>query len=308
MNSRMLLSVLMIIIPVLSARADEAPRPAEAGTLVILDAAGKEQKLKRWKFTEGVRRLTWLAPADKKGEPGTAAGPEALVFRAETAIHFLDGVVTLIPLARLRSLDYDGEKGTVTARVAVGAKEDTDEVLTGSTRYKKINKLAIEAEVNKGDLGVADVKYLGGHLHSIRGVRFPAPSPAAKEAAGRPAVVISADGDRKTTHQVVDLQALYLLSGRSEKLSSILMFKKTLKLDLAKVKKITTTGGGSGEATCQVVLMDGSDETLTLLESITLDGKPARLEGLIGRVPSGYRLFPVASIAEVNFDTTEEAK
>src|SRR4051812_23499444 len=41
--------------------ADEPPNPAEPGTLVVIDAAGKEQKIKAWKFTAGVRALGWLA-------------------------------------------------------------------------------------------------------------------------------------------------------------------------------------------------------------------------------------------------------
>ena len=52
----------------------------------------------------------WLAsdaddPApnkDKKKRPPVASGPEALAFREETKINFAAGVVTLIPLDRLR--------------------------------------------------------------------------------------------------------------------------------------------------------------------------------------------------------------
>src|SRR5262249_59558034 len=36
-----------------------ADQPAE-GTLVVIDAAGKEQKLKAWKFVAGTRPLSWL--------------------------------------------------------------------------------------------------------------------------------------------------------------------------------------------------------------------------------------------------------
>jgi hypothetical protein len=298
-----------------AAAADEKAKPAEPGTLIVVDAAGKEQKLKAWKFTAGTRRLSWLAPAaaGKAPEPKGAdkgedtreavpAGPEALEMRAEKEIKYLDGVLTLIPFDRLRSITFDNEQETITAHVATGTKEEDEETVTGSTKYKRINKLVIEAEVDKGDLGVAEVKYLGGVPRGIQAIRFPAPKPTAAPPAGRPALVISADGDQKTTHKVTDLQPLYRLENRSEKLLPTLMFKKTLRLDLGKIQKITAAASEREETSWQVTLKDGGEETLTLLTSIPLDGKKATLEGFVGRVPAGYKLFPVVSIAEVTFD------
>ncbi len=297
----------------LALAADDAPKPAEPGTLVILDPAGKEQKLKLWKFTEGVRRLGWLVrsqasdakeAADKKKAAPKAeapAGPEALAFRAETTIKYADGVLTLIPLAQLRSLDYDADMETVTARAAAGPERV--ETLVGTTKYKRINKLVIEAEVNKGDLGVAEVKYLGGYPRGIRGVRFPAAKDVPTPPEGRRVLVVSDDGEKKTTHKVVDLLPLYRLAGGGEKLLPTLMFKKTLRLDVGKIKKVVAAGGGEA---WQVALKDGNDETLTLLESATFEGKQARLLGLVGRVPVGYKLFPAAAIVEITFDAEEK--
>src|SRR5262249_6309223 len=145
-----------------------ADQPAE-GTLVVIDAAGKEQKLKAWKFVAGTRPLSWLGatPArdgddkepDKNDKPKRPAGPEALEFREENSTTFRNGILTFVPLDRLRAIDYDGEKETVRAHVAAGEKGDAEEVLTGTTRYAEINKLTIEADVDKGDLGVAEVKF-----------------------------------------------------------------------------------------------------------------------------------------------------
>jgi hypothetical protein len=293
--------------------ADEDPKPAEPGTLVIVDSAGKEQKLKAWNFTEGVRRLGWLAkpsesepdkekkdaPKGKRAAP-VAVGPEALAFRAETAIKYAEGVLTLIPLDRLRSLDYDTEMDTVTVRISAGA--DNIETLTGTTKYKRINKLVIEAEVDKGELGVAEVKYLGGYPRGIRGVRFPVPKAAPPAPEGRRALVVADEGEKKTEHKVVDLLPLYRLAEGGEKLLPLIAFKKTLRLDVDKIKKIAVTGGNAW----QITLKDGGDETLTLLETISLEGKQARLLGFLGRVPVGYILFPSAAIAEITFDAEEK--
>jgi hypothetical protein len=296
--------------------ADEVPKPAEPGTLVVLDTSGKEQKLKAWKFTAGTRRLGWLAPAaDKAPEkaPGEGpraarrkppAGPEALELRAEMKIEYAEGALTLVPLDRLRSLDFDNEKETVTARVATGPKADGDVMLTGTTKYRRINKLVIEAEVDRGEQGVAEIKFLGGLPRGIRGVRFPPPKAPAAAPAGRPAVVVSADGEAKTTHKVADLLPLYQLADGGERLLPTLMFRKTLKLDVAKIAKIVTAGA-ENDPSWQVTMKAGGDETLTLLHKIPFEGGQASLVGLVGRVPAGYKLFPVAAIAEVTFDATE---
>src|SRR5712692_1347230 len=72
--------------------AADAPKPAEGGTLVVIDSAGKEQKLKTWKFVHGTQRLAWLAPAKAKDKDAKdpdkskpAAGPEALLVREENS-------------------------------------------------------------------------------------------------------------------------------------------------------------------------------------------------------------------------------
>ncbi|HEY7424301.1 MAG TPA: hypothetical protein VH682_08750 [Gemmataceae bacterium] len=315
MRIRQLLPLLFVMGPtVFALAADEDPKPAEPGTLVVVDSAGKEQKLKAWKFTEGVRRLGWLAkpsdgkdasdkekkdvPKGKRAAPAPA-GPEALALRTETAIKYAQGVLTLIPLDQLRSLDYDNEMDTVTARAAAGT--DNPEMLVGTTKYKRINKLVIEAEVDKGELGVAEVKYLGGYPRGIRGVRFPAPKAAPPVPEGRRVLVVSDEGEKKTTHKVVDLLPLYRLADGSEKLLSMLAFKKTLKLDVGKIKKVVAVGDG-----WQVTLKDGGDETLTLLEMVPFEGKQARLLGFVGRVPVGYKLFPAAGIAEITFDAEDK--
>lgn len=283
-----------------SLRAADEP----AGGLVILDAGGKEQRLKAWKFATGVRRLGWLARA---GKPDS--GPEALEVREENSTTFVDGILTLVPLDRVRALDYDNEKQTVTVRARAGDKEDAEEKLVGSTQYQRINKLTIEAEVDKGDLGVAEVKYLGGTAKGIKGVRFPAAKAPEAAPAGRPAVVVNVDRQKKTEHKVTDLLPLYRTPDGGQRLTPVLMFKKTLRLDVNKIQKIRASERDAEGTEWLVTLKDGEEHTLTLLPTVPLDGKQATLEGLLGRVPSGYKLFPVAVVTELYFDDAKpEAK
>src|SRR5437660_1799336 len=80
----------------------EDKKPQADGGLIIIDAKGKENKIKTWEIVKGTRRLGWLAPPpekkpdedkkDDKDKGGPAPprrparlaapqGPEALVFR-----------------------------------------------------------------------------------------------------------------------------------------------------------------------------------------------------------------------------------
>jgi hypothetical protein len=290
----------------------------EAGTIVIIDSKGKENKLKSWEIVTGTRRLGWLAPPEKEPEEKkpadkgdtdnppkraprpVARGPEALSFRDENSTGYVNGVLTLIPLDTIRQLDYDNEEHKVTVKVA-GAKAEDDVTLTGTTKFAGTNKLTIEAEVDKGELGIASVKYLGGVKNGIQGIRFPTPK-AAPAPMGKPAMVTILDGKDKKTEKVFDVQALYL-TGMGEKSSPILMFKKTVKLDIGKVKKLVLSDDKSGDWT--VTLKDGNEETFTLLDTGELDGKQAKLQGLLAKVPAGWKLFPLHCLGEIDFEVAK---
>jgi hypothetical protein len=288
----------------------DAPKKGGAGALIVIDNAGKEHKLKTWKFLDGTERLSWLAAkapaakAGKKEEPAkTAAGPEALKIREENSTTFRNGIVTFVPLDRISKIDYDAENKTVTIAVAKPG-DKTEEVIMGSTRFVGVNKLTIEAEVDLGELGTAAVKFYGGTRNGIRGVRFPAPKPGAA-LNGRAAEVTAADQD-KTVHKVVDPQPLYRLTGVEYRLIPTLRFQKTVKLDLAKIQGLRrpeSEDNPAGAKDYEVTLKDGKQVTLTLLDQVSpLDGKPALLEGFAARVPAGYKLFPMHTIAAIQFE------
>jgi hypothetical protein len=307
---------LLAAVAALAAPADDSKKKPEAG-LIIIDAKGKEHKLTSWQFIAGTRRLSWLAPAEpekkepdkepKKEGPGKqparptpkAQGPQALVFRDDksTATRDAEGVTTLTPLEYIRGIDFDDDNKTMSVRVATGDKEDTDVVLTGTTRFRGVNKVDVEAEVDKGDLGIAAVKFAGGVPGGIKGIRFPKvkPAPAPK---GQPAVVV-VNYQEKTEEKVHDLQVLYR-TRESEKVSPILFFKKTIKLDLGKVHSLATTGTEGTE--WKIKLKNGDEETFTLLKTGELDGKLVGLVGFVARVPAGYRLYPPHTVSEIRFE------
>jgi hypothetical protein len=269
-------SIALLVIPIsLCSAADPT----------IIDGAGKEIVLKNWKITAGTRKLDWLPNA-----------PEALIFREVNSTTFREGVLTFIPLDRLESLSYDVEKKTVKAKVA-----GVDQPLEGSIRYQGINQIVIEAEVDKGAAGILELKYRGGALAGgIRGVKF-AGAKAGPKPAGDKIFLTIADGNKKEAAEPVhDLQALYRVE-KTEKTLPWLMFRKTFKVDVAKIKKMSLREQPDQKSfECDVALDDDSQQTLTLLTTVTADGKPATLAGLVGAVPAGYRLFPMHTIGEIS--------
>jgi hypothetical protein len=296
-------------------RAGDDKKAAGAGPLVVVDHAGKEHRLKTWQFVGGTRRLTWLAPPAaapeqpaKKGKKGGAAraltGPEALVFTEGKSAPLVNAVRTLVLLEHIRAIEFDAKKGLVTVRVVTGDKAEDDLVLTGVTGYVGVNVLAIEAEADLGELGTATAQFQGGVANGVRSVRFPAPKPA-PAAPVRPDRVTTRDKG-KTVHHVLELRPLYRLADGTSRTAPTLLFRKTLKLDVTKIDQMTQVGGEgkAGGLNFEVTLKGGKQAPLVLLSSMAdfqVEGQRATLEGLVGREPAGFKLFPPAVIAAVQF-------
>src|SRR5262249_27224364 len=210
-------------------------------------------------------------------------------------------VLTWIPLASLRSIEYDAKKETVTVRVATSDKEADDVVLEGVTGYVGTNIVGIEAMTDLGELGQAKVLFQGGVSRGVQSLRFSAPKPMEPVPAGRAAAVKQASKNQPG-FTAVDLQPLYVVPGGALQTSPHLYFQETVKLDLAKVEKLTQIGSGGGNF--DVLLKGGQQNPLVLIDRPRApDGKSEwQLEGLVGRFPGGYRLFPMTTIGELRFE------
>jgi hypothetical protein len=274
-----------------------AGRTAPAGdkksdaALIVLDATGKEVKLKGWQLTSGVRRL----PVDG------SKGPEYLEFREEHSTTYENGILTLLPITSVRKLDYNHDKKTVTAVVATAG--DKDATLSGTTKYLNFNRLTIEGDADLGELGFASVKFqVGNPKGGVTGVRFPnvQPTPDAKP----PTAVIIGEDKEKPRHEVSDLTAMYRQADGSVRLTPQVFFKKTVKIDLSKLAALRHIESEDKKVTSydfEVTLASGDKHTLTMLTK-DVDGKGVTLVGLLGRVPVGYKLFPAHTIAELRME------
>jgi hypothetical protein len=278
-------SLLMLLVSLTPLHAGDK----KTDSLTLINAAGREEKLLSWQFTAGTRKLSWLG------------GAPALEFRGDGSTNYVDGILTLIPLASVKAITYDTDKKSVSVTaLAAGPKEET---LLGSTKFAATNHVTIEGEADLGTLGSAAVKVTGGGPMGLRGLRFPAPRPA-PEVKGRPAVIV-ADDKEKTPHSAAGLVPIYLV-GTAYRTLPELRFKKTVKIDLdqiARLRRLPPTEKKQTTLEFEVTLTDGAQHNLTLLTRIELDdGKSAQLVGLVGQVPVGYKVFPPHTIGELRFE------
>ena len=283
-------ALLLLAAPVLLLASDAKPL-ADVKRATVIDAAGKEFALQKWKVTGGVRKLAFLE--------GDAKNTEAFELREIGSTTFREGIVTLVPLRRIEAIEYDYDKQMVSVRVA-----GLEKPLQGTTKFKDINTITLEAEVDQGNAGVAELRYRGGvPKGGIRAVRFAGPKAPEAPPKGEVfslTVPPEGKGQNPTVQQVTNLQALYRTGGGVEKRLPYLIFKKTLKVELANVRTMHVGDYDvkARTAECEVELKDGSQLSVTLLTSATIDEKPAALLGLIGEVPAGYKLFPIHTVTD----------
>jgi hypothetical protein len=273
--------LLLLVLPSVALAGDPSP----ANSVVVIDGNGKEITLKGWRFAAGLRKLGWLS--------AQGATTEALAFRETNSTSYRDGVVTLIPIHQIDEISFDYTKKSVAVKVAGVAAP-----LEGSIRFKEINAIVIEAEIDKGAAGILEVKYRGGPGGTIRGIRFSG-AKAADPAKGDVRNIVIADGNQQTVDTVTNLKALYRFADGSEQLHSTLMFRKTFKLDLATVKHLKAVDGNGKDVVFDATMADGSQQSLTLVPAMTIDGKPATLEGLLGTVPAGFKIYPLHTVGEL---------
>lgn len=266
-----------------------ADPPKEGPQPVITDAGGKEVTLKKWKIVGGLRKLGWLP--DKI---------DAFEMREFGSTTYKEGVLTLVPMSRIESIRYEYDKETASVQLA-----GLEKPLQGTTKYKDINMIAIRAEVDQGASGVADLRFVGGLIKGgFKDVKFP----GAKAPDGPPAkgdlfsflVVPDGKGKTGTVVTALNVQGLYRFSDGSEKLLPWLMFKKTLKIELSDIQKLNVGEYNLKEKTaeCDVVKKDGTQLSVTLLGSVTVDGKTATLVGMLGVVDAGWKLFPIHTFTQ----------
>ena len=268
--------------------------------LVVPPTGGKEVKLVDWRFLLGTRRFALLDEPPINPKTKMPTGPEYLEFREDKSTTFQNGILTLVPIASLRKIDYDREKKTVTV-VAVKAG-DKEETLTGTTKFIGINKITIEADAILEGLGAASVKFQGGVDKDLglRNITFP-PAEAPPAVKGAAWSIVAADKE-KTKHVAHDLQPLYFIDGGYRVLPYV-SFKTTVKIDMDKIAALRFIPSHDKKKISydyEVTLKDGVKHMLTMLTKIELEKKKtASFEGLLGRVPVGYKLFPSHTIQEL---------
>ncbi len=291
------LSLCSILLGTLVLLADEAPKSP-----TIVDPSGKEVTLNKWKLTSGTRKLTFV---DGK--------PEVFDIREVGSTSYKLGISTYIPVSRVKGIEYDPEK--FVANVSVAGCENP---IAATMRYEGFNNITIEAEIDQGKSGVADVKFKGGVLKGgIKSIKFPSAKAAEKEPEGKE-LFISVPGEAAKKgavpppfiHTLKNAKPLYKTPTGEEKPLTYLMFKKTLKVEFDTITqmKVGARDGKDGSIECEMKLKDGSSLTVSLLPSIQEDGKTLTLVGLFGDCPGGWKVVPVYCFTELSDEKPRDKK
>ena len=219
--------------------AQDAPKTAKSG-LIVVNTDGQEHTLKNWHIVLGTGSVLRNDPIKPpaKGEPAKQAdGPEYLEFREDNSTSFEEGILTLVPITSIRQIDYDDAKKTVALTMVQADGKEV--VLTGTTKYRSINKLTIEGDIDAKDLEGATVRVQGGMPNAkpaVKSFRFPSAAQPPPKVAG-PGVIITAVAKEKLELKANDLKALYRAAGQ-DRVSANLLFKKQARIDLAKIVKM----------------------------------------------------------------------
>lgn len=276
-----------------------ADEPAAA--VVVTDSAGKDVALESFKFTNGTRRLAWLA--DPKGATDDAKkGPLALDVREPHSTAFTKGVSTLVPLASVQSVRYEYDK----QQLAVAVK-GLAEPIRGTLQFKGINVLAFE-----GSAGGIPAKYSGGvPATGIKGLAFP----AAKPLPPRPipsvswTVQIVQPQAKHPTLAVRTLQPLFAFPGGAELLLDSLPTRKGEPLAFTgtglKRLEVLAVDPNTQLATFEVTPADGPERVVVVPLSVEHGKRTGTLVGLLGEVDAGWKLFPLHTIKTIAPDGTK---
>jgi hypothetical protein len=270
----------------LAAPAARGTGDKNEGTLTVVDAKGKEYKLKDWRFVDGTRNLNWL--------PGN---PEALEFYEGTSTPLKRSVLTYVPLTSVRSITFDPDGKAMTVRVARSAKEVEDVIMLGKTGYIGFNSVRI-----KGTEDGKDVDLEGGVSEGVLKLTFPAPKPLPAPAPARTATVKHVEM-KFPTLEVVGLEPLYAEGNGMWKTLPKLYFNDGSKFDLGDFRRVALLN--TGTSNYQVTFATGKKSYKSLLAQPSKGSDfPEGLElyGFVGRFNGGYRTFPLITVKEIELE------
>lgn len=261
--------------------------------VALVDGTGKELKLTNVKLTTGTRRLAFLA--DHKGTTDEARkGPSALEVREPHSTTFAKGVVTLIPLSCVESVNYDYAKQSMT--VAVKGQPE----VPGTLQFRGINAIALEGK-NGDVLG----KFSSGvPKDGFRSIAWPSAKPMPSRPAGGTAwsVQIVQPLAKDPMLAVRNLKALYSFPGGVEQLIEALPVRKGEPLHFdAKLKKLEliAVDQNTHMAALEVTIEGGMERLIAVPLTLEQDKRTGTLIGLVGEVDSGWKLFPLHAIKVV---------
>jgi hypothetical protein len=264
----------------------------DAEPIPLVDSTGKEIKLTNVKWTAGVRRLAYLA--DPKGTTDEAKkGPLALEIREPLSTTFQKGVVTLVPLSSVESVNYDYQK----LKMSVAVKGQPE--VGGTLQFQGINVIRLD-----GKSGDRAAKFTGGvPKDGFRSISFPGAMPLPPRAGGSSwSVRIVQPKEKDPTLTVRNIRALYVFPGGIEKRMDALPVRKGEPLQLKdKIKKVEFLAVDTNTmmAVLEATIEGGVERIIAVPLTLEQEKRTGMLTGLLGEVDAGWKLFPLHAIKSI---------
>lgn len=275
------------VLGLFSARAEE---PA-AGEAVVIDTSGQEHRLKGVKFTSGTKHLAWRAdPNGNTDDP--RRGPLALEFRELNSTTFVKGVVTLVPVSSVESVQYDSDKKVATITVKGLAQP-----LTGTLEYRGVN--------SPGLSGLSDGKTLSfmGRVAgktTMKSVTFGGAQPVRHSKGGAAwRIQIIQPKANNPTLTARNLKALYRFPGGEERLLDRLATRKgeaVIFNETLKHFEMIANDLNTNYAVAEIEPTTGSERLIAIPLTLEQDKRAGTLIGILGEVDAGWKLFPLHTI------------
>jgi len=279
----------------LSGFVASADEPA-VGEILVTDVDGKEHTLTGFKFGAGTKRLSWLADPNGASEDAKK-GPLALEIRESTsAMPLAQGILTLVPVNTIESIQYDFDKELASIRV-----KGLSQPLAGPLSYPRVNVIGLS-----GTSSTKTSSVTGGvrGKPSVKSIVLGGAQPLARTRAGA-SWNIQIIKTRKDEPAVVDnptltarnLKVLVSHPNGAEQLLDGLPVRKGQPIPFDdKLKRFELLAHDLNTHYAAAEVDTGTEQVVAIPLGPGEDKKGVSLVGILGEVDAGWKLFPIHTI------------
>jgi hypothetical protein len=274
-----------------------AQKKSETIDAIVTDTEGQETSLQQLSWRGNIRRLGWLGDPQAADEEGRR-GPLAIEIREPNSTTWTKGVLTLVPLRHIAAIEFDYQRQFVTYRI-----HGLQQVLTGTLQYRGINTFTLTGRTTGGQQRSYTAGLVDAKVPVIKRVIFPQASAIQRPRAGLLwNVKIGQPNAHDPIVPVRNLKPLFAFPDGRERLLESLPLRKADPLTFgAHLQRceILANDPNNHYAAAELTVADGTERLVAIPLMLTEEGQTGLLQGLLGEIDAGWKLFPLHTIRVV---------